>query len=577
MIRPSWEQCGRLCSVVLVIAWGVSGLWGSRVPLGAIPPQGSQEHSPKGTTKAAEPPLFVDWPDAKPEAVLVLSGQMYGYLQPCGCSRPQLGGLERRAQFITHLRNKGWPVIGVDVGDLPPMAGVVREQQLWKYAIAMQALREMGYVAIGAGKAEFTQGLYALLDQYAAVQERPPFLLAGNVLGKLGRQLTPRAEAFVGPGSRPMVGLLEVTPVGSVTVGIVGIVGPSVQKEVVQSGVSTRIGFAPEKEALAEAVAELKKRQPPPAFNLLLYQGTEEEARAVAQEWPQFTVILCRATATLPPEKPWEIVHANGSTTYIIHTGWKGQYVGVLAAFARKAGGWDFRYQRVPLTERWNTPGSEEAARQANPILRLLDTYAEQVQRRNYLAQFPELIHPVTAKDPKQKPAFIGSEACRSCHAAEYEAWKQSRHSHAYETLEHHAKRPAGRQYDGECAVCHTVGLGYKTGFRNEISTPHLKHVGCESCHGPGSAHVADPKNSLYLALQSPWRTDPADRLPELATIQRLASSTPAERNRVQLPMAQQRALHAVSTMCMNCHDGDNDPHFDLLTYWPKIIHPSKK
>lgn len=162
MIRPSWEQCGRLCSVVLVIAWGVSGLWGSRVPLGAIPPQGSQEHSPKGTTKAAEPPLFVDWPDAKPEAVLVLSGQMYGYLQPCGCSRPQLGGLERRAQFITHLRNKGWPVIGVDVGDLPPMAGVVREQQLWKYAIAMQALREMGYVAIGAGKAEFTQGLYAL-------------------------------------------------------------------------------------------------------------------------------------------------------------------------------------------------------------------------------------------------------------------------------------------------------------------------------------------------------------------------------------------------------------------------------
>ncbi len=565
--------CGGICGIALVIVGSMSLPLGDHTLAEAAPPQSALKSDPD----AVAPPLFADWPETPPAAVLVLSGQMYGYLQPCGCSRPQLGGLERRAQFVTYLRKKGWPVIGADVGDLPPMAGVVREQQLWKYAITMQALREMGYVAIGAGKAEFTQGLYALLDQYAAVQERPPFLLAGNVLGKFGAQLTPRTEAFPGPGSRPMVGLLEFFQIGAVTVGIVGVVGPSVQKEITSSGARTLVGFAPEKEALAEAVAELKKRQPPPAFNVLLYQGTEEEAQAVARQWPQFAIILCRSTDSLPPEKPREITHPDGGKTLIIHTGWKGQYVGVLAAFAQKTGGWDFRYQRVPLTERWNTPGSEEAARQANPILRLLDTYAEQVRRRNYLAQFPEHVHPVTARDPKQKPAFIGSEACRSCHAAAYAAWKQSRHSHAYETLEHHARRPAGRQYDGECAVCHTVGLGYKTGFRNEQSTPHLKHVGCESCHGPGSAHVADPKNPLYLTLQSPWRTDPADRLPDLTVMQRLASLTPAERTRVPLSIAHQRALTAVSNMCMNCHDADNDPHFDLLTYWPKIIHPSKK
>lgn len=573
MDRTGQRWCGGICGIALLIGGGINLPFGNYTPAEAAPPQSSH----KGAPDAGDPPLFTGWPETPPAAVLVLSGQMYGYLQPCGCSRPQLGGLERRAQFVAYLRNKGWPVIGVDVGDLPPVAGVVREQQLWKYAIAMQALREMGYVAIGAGKAEFTQGLYALLDQYAAIQERPPFLLAGNVLGKLGAQLTPRTEAFPGPGSRPMVGLLELPRVGSLTIGIAGVVGPSVQKEITSSNARTLIGFAPEKEALAEAVVELKKQQTPPAFNVLLYQGIEEEAQAVARQWPQFPIILCRSTDVLPPEKPREITHPDGSRTFIIHTGWKGQYVGVLAAFARKTGGWDFRYQRVPLTERWNTPGSEEAARQANPILRLLDTYSEQVRRRNYLAQFPEHVHPVTAKDPKQKPAFTGSEACRSCHAAEYEVWKQSRHSHAYETLEHHARRPAGRQYDGECAVCHTVGLGYRTGFRNEQSTPHLKHVGCESCHGPGSAHVADPKNSLYLSLQSPWRTDPADRLPDLAVIQRLASLTPQERSKVPLSTAHQRALAAVSNMCMNCHDADNDPHFDLLTYWPKIIHPSKK
>src|SRR5882724_6944156 len=41
--------------------------------------------------------LFRDWPaNRKPDVVLVLSGQEHGYLQPCGCSKPQLGGLVRR-------------------------------------------------------------------------------------------------------------------------------------------------------------------------------------------------------------------------------------------------------------------------------------------------------------------------------------------------------------------------------------------------------------------------------------------------------------------------------------------------
>ena len=30
--------------------------------------------------------MFRDW--GKPELTLVLSGQMYGYMQPCGCSSP---------------------------------------------------------------------------------------------------------------------------------------------------------------------------------------------------------------------------------------------------------------------------------------------------------------------------------------------------------------------------------------------------------------------------------------------------------------------------------------------------------
>src|ERR1041385_4895052 len=61
---------------------------------------------------------FKTWPsDRKPDLVLFLTGQTYGYLSPCGCSRPQKGGLERRANLIESLRAKGWEVVGVDLGD----------------------------------------------------------------------------------------------------------------------------------------------------------------------------------------------------------------------------------------------------------------------------------------------------------------------------------------------------------------------------------------------------------------------------------------------------------------------------
>ncbi|HYH66399.1 MAG TPA: hypothetical protein VD866_17025, partial [Urbifossiella sp.] len=33
--------------------------------------------------------VFSSWPAGRPEAVLILSGQTFGFLSPCGCSRPQ--------------------------------------------------------------------------------------------------------------------------------------------------------------------------------------------------------------------------------------------------------------------------------------------------------------------------------------------------------------------------------------------------------------------------------------------------------------------------------------------------------
>jgi Cytochrome c554 and c-prime len=533
---------------------------------------------PTAATTAPEPPLFAGWPkDAKPDAVLVVTGQTYGYLQPCGCSRPQLGGLERRANFIAGLRAKGWPVAAVDLGDILPAAGVVPEQVLLKYATTLPALREMGYVAVGVGKAEFANGLFQVLDQYAAKKEQPPYALAGNAGALIGGKVTPRADAFPGPGARPMVGLAEVADVGTTPVGVAGAVGPTVQKAVAELGPRTLVGFTPEKDALDAAVKELAAHPKKPRLNVLLYQGTLDEAKKAAKDWPQFGVVVCLSPDSEPPEAPETVAGADGQKTFLVRVGHKGRYVGVVGAFKRPDGGFDLKYELAPLGEQHVTPGGEDAARRANPALPLLDDYAARVKARNLMGKFPQLPPPGQAENPKLNLVYVGSEACAKCHAAESAKWAESKHAHALDALEKVAKRPSLRQYDGECVVCHTVGFGYKTGYRDELTTPNLKHVGCESCHGPGSGHAADPKDAKYLALQSPWRQEKADRLPDAATVEALAKLTPAEREKAPLRPAERRTVAAVGRACASCHDTENDPQFDLFVYWPKVIHPAKK
>jgi len=105
-----------------------------------------------------------------------------------------------------------------------------------------------------------------------------------------------------------------------------------------------------------------------------------------------------------------------------------------------------------------------------------------------YLARFGQMKHAFEVAVVGSQPTYAGTEACKRCHDTAYTAWKASKHSHAYQTLVD-AKWPSNRQYDAECIVCHTVGFGYKTGFKDAEKASFLKNVGCESCHGPGKAH----------------------------------------------------------------------------------------
>lgn len=96
--------------------------------------------------------------------------------------------------------------------------------------------------------------------------------------------------------------------------------------------------------------------------------------------------------------------------------------------------------------------------------MELMESYAKELKNENFLSRFGQARHSVQVSAPESNPVYVGSEKCKKCHEGAYDVWKQSTHSHAYQTLVD-AKEPSLRHFDPECIVCHTVGFGFQSGF----------------------------------------------------------------------------------------------------------------
>lgn len=475
--------------------------------------------------------LFRDWPTSRrPDVVLMLTGQEHGYLQPCGCSRPQLGGLARRYNFLQNLRDRGWPIIALDLGDIFDEPKHRGPQAQLKYRTSMEALSIMGYSGVGLGQYETASPtLLDTLAEYAINSGKPPILAAN--LKRKGAD-----EDFLGAVKS---GVVSGGKDGLPRVGVIAILGPSVVKEVPQQNPMPQ--FTTTKEELP---VELKKLQAQkPDLLVLLYQGSVAEAKACATMFPQLQVILCLSPESEPSDRAERV-----GDTLVIEVGHKGRYVGVVGAYhtGRAKQPYDLHYQLAALGEDFETPEGKE---KSNPIMVLMEKYADTVKRGNYLAQYPQRKHPLQVVFPQAE--YVGSQVCKKCHEHAYKVWEKTPHAHAYHSLET-AKRPGLRQYDGECVMCHVVGFGYQSGFTDELKTAKLKNVGCESCHGPGSIHANGNHQDNMLALMNPFKAKP-EETPEQAT----------------------KRQFLVDQSCQQCHDQDNDVHWDFKKKWPKIAHPT--
>ena len=81
------------------------------------------------------------------EQVVLLSGDTQGYLSPCGCSSPMMGGIRRRASVLRSLTTPGKTTI-LENGGFVETAG--RQDQLKAETIA-ESMASLGVSAMNLG------------------------------------------------------------------------------------------------------------------------------------------------------------------------------------------------------------------------------------------------------------------------------------------------------------------------------------------------------------------------------------------------------------------------------------------
>src|SRR5947209_10454927 len=251
---------GVQCTVAAVLLCGISALSATGLAYMLRP---SPPPPPKPQARLPTK-LFVGWP--KPDLAVVLSGQQHGYLLPCGCSRPQFGGLERRYNLMTLLRRRGWPVTAIDLGDVPQAEGprkLPNRQGLVKYRYAMESMKEMGYLAVGLGEYEAGLSLFDVLAEYALNNDSPRVLAAN---------LKDADRNFPGQVFPTRVTKVEGSPL---TVGVAAVVGPSVQRKIRDANVK----FDDNRLVIPRLAAELTRAAD---LRVLIYQGSLQEAQALA-------------------------------------------------------------------------------------------------------------------------------------------------------------------------------------------------------------------------------------------------------------------------------------------------------
>jgi len=239
-------------------------------------------------------------------------------------------------------------------------------------------------------------------------------------------------------------------------------------KRFASQGVTVKVMTLDPRICPVEVVAQvLPEKAGEATVNILVLRSRETNLLAdLALLAPGVDCIVCLSEMDEP-----QLLSPPGVRPMVVTTGRLGRHVCRLDIVMPTCGiGPVLRFSDIPITE--DLPDDPA-------LVRLYKQYQQLVGAANLLESYPRIPLP-------DGLAFTGSESCKRCHQYEFDAWLTKPHADALRSL-----KKVGSDRDPECVVCHVIGMEYDSGYITEEKTPHLKDVGCENCHGPGSEHIA--------------------------------------------------------------------------------------
>jgi len=442
-----------------------------------------------------------------------------GALEPCGCTKDQLGGIDHFAAFLARDRSGAKGSLLVAVGPTlfldPTLEEKRSTQDRWKAEAIAASLGDIGLSAWTPGYNDWAGGAPLLATLAKSVQGP---LVAANL------------EAVEGAVKS------VVRDVGGVKVGIVGVSAPS-------SGGARPAGIEV-KEAgplLGAAVAEVRTQGAKLVIGLAaLPRG---EALRLAERVPELSALFLG--------KPVDSGEANDAPSapvlvgnvLVVQTSNHLQTVGVVDFFVQ---GNDYKFQDatgvanaealLSLNKRIRDYEGRLEAWEKDPSLRAEDLEARRADLKKMREQQAHLsnrerpksgsffryalteVREKLGRDPKveermgafykrvnehnrtafagRKPpavpagksGYTGIELCSSCHLEEKLVWDRTGHGRAFATLSKQFK-----EYNLDCVSCHVTGYE-KPGGSTVTVNDKLRDVQCEECHGPGAAHAKAPE-----------------------------------------------------------------------------------
>lgn len=458
-------------------------------PPPAAPPQPAPP--PAGPEPA---PSDAVWQRYRPLATVLLTGRQAGQLRPSGSSAPALGGLQRLAAVVDALQARAdGALLSLSLGGVMPAPTrfpAAEAQARLKARLAREAFRELG----------FGGSLLGANDLYV-----PDFVMPFGGGGPGDAQedelARPRLPMNVMPSR-----LSGADPEASGQPWI----------ELRLRAIPLRIlSLVDEAQGEALKAAGLAEQVIAPANALQGLQPNPDVLWIVALEGGAST--LASARAALRGLGPSVIVDMSGASgggarskvplgrePLVVSFDEKGRQVGVLDLDSDPDGkGWLASYNAQPLGPAFGALPSPSRGK----LEALLEVYRAEVRAARLL----DLVE--RRREEPGSAAFVGSAACARCHEGIYQDWRATLHAQALRTL-----RREQSAHDPECLPCHVQGptrlpdgrfTWPASGFTDPDESAHLGGVGCESCHGPGSLHVEEPRSRALFAPGGPNRRQP--------------------------------------------------------------------